>query len=105
MKLVIGALLIGLLISISMGANQPSFTSLSRFDSTTPANVVSDVIDFCVKSVECLIANYQDFMESNKIVFFIKSSLLPDLPPSTIPLLLGGGLLGLLGYGTWRLIK
>ena len=101
MKIIIGVLLIGLLISVSTGAYQPSFTYLSGFDSTTLVNVVDDAINYCGKSVESLIAFYQDFTESSKIVYFFKSYLPPDQNPGTIALL-GCGLVGLWGYGRVR---
>jgi len=104
MKLIFGALLIGLLVSVSMGAYQPSSISLSDFDATTLVNVVADALIFCGEAVNSLVAIYRDFMESNKILYFFKSSLPPELPPSTIPLL-GSGLVGLICYRTWRLMK
>ena len=104
MKLIIGALLLSLLVGVSMGDYQPSATSFSDFSLTMLVNVIDDSLIGCGKAAENLVANYQDFMKSNQIVFFFKSSLPPYLPPFTLPLL-GSGLVGLLGYGTWRLIR
>jgi len=67
-------------------------------------NVVDDALIYCGEAVDSLVGIYQDFMESNKIVYLLKSSLPPELPPSTIPLL-GSGLVGLICYRTWRLMK
>jgi len=104
MKLTICVLLIGLLVSVSMGAYQPSSISFSDIDATTLVNVIDDAIVFCKETVDSLVAIYQDFMKSNRIVYFFKSSLPPELPLSTIPLL-GSGLVGLLCYRAWRLMK
>lgn len=104
MKLIIGALLFSLLVGVSMGDDQPSSMSFSDFSLTTLVNVIDDTLIGCGKAAENLVAGYQDFMKSNRIVYFFKSSLPPYVPPFTVPLL-GSGLVGLLGYGTWRLIR
>lgn len=104
MKLFIGALLLILLVGFSMGNNQSSSMSFSDFSVTMLVNVIDDTLIGCGKAAENLVAGYQDFLKSNRIVYFFKSSLPPYLPPFTLPLL-GSGLIGLLGYGTWRLIR
>ena len=104
MKLIIGAFLLSLLVGVSMGDYQPSATSFSEFSLTTLVNVIDDALIGCGKAAVNLVTNYQEFMASNKIVYFFKSSLPPYLPSFTLPLL-GSGLVGLLGYGTWRLMK
>jgi hypothetical protein len=104
MKLIIGALLLSLFVGFYMGNNQSSSMSFSDFSVTTLVNVIDDTLIGCGKAAETLVAGYQDFMKSNKIVFFFKSSLPPYLPSFTLPLL-GSGLIGLLGYSAWRLIR
>ena len=104
MKIMIGVLLIGLLLSVSVGVYQPSFTTLSRFDSNTLVNVIYDAINYCGKAVEIAIAFYQDFMASNKIVYLFKYYLPPDQNHGTI-VLLGCGFLGLWGYSMKRMKK
>ncbi|HEX8042373.1 hypothetical protein [Candidatus Deferrimicrobium sp.] len=99
MKLIIGALLLSLLVGFSMGDHQPTDFSL-----TTLVNVIDDSLIGCWKAAENLVAYHRDFMKSNRIVYFFKSSQPPHVPPFTLPLL-GSGLVGMLGYGTWRLMK
>jgi hypothetical protein len=105
MKIIIGILFIGLLLSDRGGAYQPSFTTLSNFDSGMLLNLIDDAIDYCVKNVESLSAYYHDFMSSSKIVYFIKYYLPPDQRPGTI-VLLGCGFVfvGVWGYG-WKRMK
>jgi hypothetical protein len=97
MKKMIGALLIGLFLSVSTGAYRPSLTSLSDFDANVLLCEVGAAIDYCMSADERLSGFYHDFMSSNKIVSFFKSHLPPDQKPGTI-LLLGFGLVGLWGY-------
>lgn len=46
MKSMIDVLLIGLLPSVSVGVYQPSFTSLSDFDSNRLVNVIDEAINY-----------------------------------------------------------
>jgi hypothetical protein len=101
MKFIIGILLVGLLASVSTGVYQSSSTSFHDFDSTTLVNMIDDAIMYCGNAVDSLAAVYKDFMASNRIVYFFKSSLPPELPLSTL-LLLGSVLVGLAGYGRRR---
>lgn len=104
MKIIIGVLLIGLLISVSTGAYQPSFTSFSGFDSTMLVNVVDGAFNYGGKAVESLIDFYRNIIESSKIAYFFNNYLPPDLKPGTI-VLLGCGVMGLWGYGRRRMKK
>jgi len=104
LKLGIAILFAGFLLSVSKGVYHPSFTSLPSFESTTCVNVVDDAIIYCGNASECLVAIYQDFMTSSKIVSFFKYYLPPDRKPGAI-LLLGCGLVGLAAYGRRRLKK
>ena len=104
MKIMIGVLLIGLLLCVSVGIYQPSFTTLSGFDSATLVNVMDDAIDYCGKAVEGSVVFYQDFMASSKIVYFFKYYLPPGQNPGTI-VLLGCGFVGLWGFGRKRMKK
>jgi len=97
----IAVLVIGLLIGVSTAADPPSFTSLSDFNFIMLANVVGDAMNNCGKAIGSLVAIYQDFMASNNIVYFFKSSLPPELKSGTI-ILLVCGLAGLWGCGRWR---
>jgi hypothetical protein len=98
MKITIGILLVGLVLSVSTGGHPLSFATLSGVDSTTLANVMDDAIDQCGQVIESLGDGYHDFMASSRIVYFFKSLLPPDQKPGTI-VLLGCGLVGLWGYG------
>ena len=104
MKITIGVLFISLLLSVSMGVYQTSFTTSSGFGSTTLLNVIDDAINYCEENVESLSAYYHDFMASSKIVYFFKYYLPPDHRPGTI-VLLGCGFVGLWGYGRKRMKK
>ena len=104
MKIIIGVLLIGLLIGVSTGAYQLSFTSFSGFDSTMLVNVVDGAFNYGGKAVETLIAFYQNITESSRIVYFFNNYLPPDLNPGTI-VFLGFGVMGLWGYGRRRMKK
>lgn len=97
MKKMIGALLIGLFLSVSTGAYRPSLTSLSDFDANVLLYEVGVAIKYCMSADERLSAFYHDFMSSNKTMSFFKSNLPPDQNPGTI-VLLGLGLVGLWGY-------
>jgi hypothetical protein len=97
MKKMIGALLIGLFLSVSTGAYRPSLTSLSDFDANVLLYEVGVAIEYCMSADERLFAFYHDFMSSNKTVRFFKSLLPPDQKPGTI-VLLGFGLVALWGY-------
>ena len=101
LKMFIAVLVIGLLIGVSTAADHPSFTSLSDFNFIMLANVVDDAINYCGKAIGSLVAIYQDFMASSKIVYFFKSSLPLELKPGTT-ILLVCGLVGLWGCGRWR---
>jgi hypothetical protein len=97
MKKMIGALLIGLFLSVSTGAYRPSLTSLSDFDANILLYEVGAAIEYCMSADERLSGFYHDFMSSNQIVSFFKSHLPPDQKPGTI-LLLGFGLVVFWGY-------
>ena len=56
MKVMIGILIIGLLLIVSMGGYQPSFTTLYGFNSSTLVNVIDDAINYCEEKVESLSA-------------------------------------------------
>jgi len=60
MKIMIGILIIGFLLIVSVGGYQPSFTTLSGFDSTTLVNVIDDAINYCEENVESLSACYEE---------------------------------------------
>jgi len=92
------------LLSVSKGGYHPSFTSLSAFDSATRVNVVDDAIIYSGNAAASLVAIYQDFMDSSKIVYFFNCYLPSDRKPGVI-MLLGFGLVGLAGYGRRRLKK
>jgi len=66
--------------------------------------MIGNAINCVMDSVESLIAFYQDFMESSKIVYFFKYYLQPGQKPGTIALL-GCGFVGLWGYGRMRMKK
>ena len=91
-------------LSVSNGVYHPSFTSLSGFDATTRVNIVDDAIMHCGNAAASLVAIYQDFMASSKIVYLFNDYLPPDRMPGAI-MLLGFGLVGLAAYGRRRLKK
>jgi len=97
-------LLICFSLSVSNGVYHPSFTSLSGFDSPTCVNVVDDAIIYCGNAADSLVAIYQDFMASSRIVYLFNSYFPTDRKPGEI-MLLGCGFVGLAAYGRRRIKK
>ena len=101
MKITIGILLAGLVLSVSTGGYPASLATLSGVDSATLVNVMDDAILQCGKVYESLGSGYHDFMASSRIVSFFESSPPPGRKPGTIALP-GCGLAGLWMYGRGR---
>ena len=97
-------LLILLMLRVSAGVVQPSFTTLSGVDSTRLANVIDDAINYCGKAVERPTAFYQDFVASNKIVYFFNYYIPADQKPGMI-MPPGCCFVGLWGYVSKRMKK
>ena len=100
MKILLGAVFVGILFGLFTGAIEPSGSSLPDFASTTLVDTVDDAVDFCREAVESIISYYENFMETSEIVSFFKYHLPPDQNPGTV-VLVGCGLVGLVGFG-WR---